>query len=427
MLYDVRVRAVNSVSLDDEDDYAWGRESETPRTIPGAVTDLGVISGDEELTVSWVAPTTENNGGAAVKRYVLQWKSGNEEYDPDSSRQTTTTDVSKVLKNLSNGILYSIRVRADNDETADNYNWEEATGTPMSVPGAPTGLDVEEGDGQLKVTWVAPEDTGGDGVEIQRYVIQWKLETAGSWPSQNEHTTTDETVLTDTIAGLVNGEMYDIRVRADNSVEGQTFQWANTTGTPRTIPSEPRNLRKTEGDGQLSLTWDAPSENGGLSINQYVVQWKSGTQQYDNSNRQGTTPNRSYAIRGLTNDVLHTFRVRADNTVTLPNEEDYNWVAGTGTPVAAAVQPPPQPPQPPRPQNPSPPSNPPQQRTPTPSIAGVTFSNITQTSANARVSISNAGSSQKTVLPATTVRTAPQRGAHPRSPARPPVPARLYL
>ncbi len=390
VLYDVRVRAVNSVTLDDEELYAWGKKSDTPRTIPGFVTGLGIISGDEELTVSWVAPTVENNGGAAVKGYVLQWKSGNEEYDPSSDRHTTTTDVSKVLEPLSNGILYSIRVRADNGETADTYNWVETTGTPMSVPGAPTGLDVEEGDRQIKVTWVAPEETGGEGVEIERYVIQWKLETASNWPSQNEHTTTDETVLTDTITGLVNGEMYDIRVRADNNVEGQTFQWGNTTGTPRTIPSEPRSLNVTPGDGQLSLTWDAPADTGGLNINRYVVQWKSGTDPYNNSDREGKPSNRSYVIRGLTNDVLHTFRVRADNTVTVPDEDNYNWETGTGTPVAAAIPPPP-------PQRPQQPNNPPIQRSPTPSVSDVSFDNITQTSARARVSIADAGSSQKSV------------------------------
>ena len=388
--YDVRVRAVNSMTLDDEEGYEWGEDSEIPRTIPGFVTGLGIISGDEELTVSWVAPTVENNGGAAVKGYVLQWKSGNEEYDPDSDRHTTTTDVSKVLEPLSNGILYSIRVRADNGETADIYNWVEDTGTPMSVPGAPTGLEVEEGNGQVIVSWVAPEDTGGEGVEIERYVIQWKLKTASSWPSQNERTTTDGSILTDTITGLLNGKMYDIRVRADNNVEGQIFQWAKTTGRPRTIPSEPRNLNVTAGDGRLSLTWDAPAETGGLNINRYVVQWKSGTDPYNNSDREGKPSNRSYVVRGLINDVLHTFRVRADNAVTVPDEDNYNWETGTGTPAAAANPPPP-------PQRPQQPNNPPIQRSPTPSVSDVSFGNITQTSARARVSIADAGSSQKSV------------------------------
>ena len=405
VLYDVRVRAVNSVTLDDEDNYEWGKKSKIPRTIPGPVTELGIISGDEELTVSWVAPTADNNGGAAVKRYVLQWKSGNEEYDPDSNRHTETTDVSKVLKELSNGILYSIRVRADNDETADNYNWVQEEGTPMSVPGAPTGLGVEEGDEQLVVSWVVPEETGGVDVEIEHYVIQWKLKTDSNWDPQDTHETRDETVLRDTITDLDNGEMYDIRVAAANSMsESDNYIWANTSGKPRTIPGPPRSLSVTAGDGQLTLSWVAPSDDGGLTINRYVVQWKSDSdsQQYNNIVRQGTTSSLSYTIRGLTNDDLHSVRVRADNTVILPDEESYNWAPETGTPVATP-NPPPPPPQnnnPPPQRSPPPPNNPPPQNTPevlTPNISSVRADNITKTTARAVVNIDHHDGTELTV------------------------------
>ena len=385
--YDVRVRAVNNVVLDDEDDYNWGTSSETPRTIPGPVTNLGVIAGNEELTVSWVAPTPDKNGGAAIDQYILQWKFGNEEYDSESNRQTTTTDLSKVLTPLSNGILYSIRVRADNGEVSDNYNWVEKTGTPMTVPGAPTQLRVEAGDKQLIVSWVAPVETGGVDVEIDHFVIQWKLETVNNWNSPGEHTATDETVLTDTITSLTNGEMYDIRVRADNNVEGQTFQWALTTGKPRTIPSAPRSLGVTAGDGQLSLSWLEPSDGGGLTINQYIVQWKSGGQQYDTS-RQATPNITSQVIGQLTNDTPYDVRVRADNTVAAST---YNWTQGTGTPTVTLSPPPPPP------QNPPPQRSPVVPNTPTPSVLSVSADNITKTTARAVVKIDNHDGTKLTV------------------------------
>ena len=47
--------------------------------------------------------------------------------------------------------------------------------------------------------------------------------------------------------------------------------------------------------------------------------------------------------------------------------------------------------------NPPPRNNPPPQRSPDPSVSSVTFNNITQTSADATVSIENAGTSGKTV------------------------------
>ena len=388
--YTVRVLGVNEAYPDTPGERSDG-VTETPRTIPGPPTELGVISGDKELTVSWTAPVPEKNGGAGINQYIVQWKSGDQEYD--TLRQETTSNTSQVIKELTNGTPYSIQVRADNGEEPEgeqDYNWGETTGTPMTVPGAPTNLEVEEGDRQLIVSWVAPTETGGVDIEIDHFVVQWKLKTVDNWNTPGEHTTTDETVLTDTITGLDNGEMYDIRVRADNDVEGQTFQWAYTTGKPRTIPDPPTSLRVTPSDGQLTLSWVAPRDKGGLTINRYIVQWKSGIQQYDTS-RQATPTTTSQVISQLTNGTPHFVRVRADNGV---EADSYNWATGNGTPAAAQSPPPP------------PPQNPPPQRSPvnptppvikSPEVSSVIFTDILQTSANATVKIMYAGTSQKTV------------------------------
>ena len=391
--YTVRVLTVNeaypNTPSDDPSDGS-NEDSETPRTIPEAPTDLEVISGDKELTVSWTAPTDENNGGATIKRFIVQWKKSGQEYD--TSRQETPTDTTQVIDELKNGTPYSIRVRADNGEEAATYKWVETTGTPLTVPGVPTKLRAEEGNRQLDVSWLAPKDTGG--ADIEQFVVQWQ-EKGGDWSSPNEGTTGDTTgdttksTLKDdivpteyTIEGLDNGTLYEVRVRADNSVEGQAYQWAYTTGRPRTIPSEPRGLRVTAGDGQLSLTWAAPSDNGGLNINRYIVQWQSGNQQYDTT-RQGTTTTLSHTIQPLTDGTLYTVRVRADNTV---EADSYNWAQGRNTPTAA-----PSPPTPPS----SPPQDPPAVLTP--SIASVSVDNIAKTTARAVVDIDDHDNTELTV------------------------------
>ena len=389
--YTVRVLAVNEANPNDpSDDPGDGsnEDTETPRTIPEAPTELKTISGDEELTVSWKAPS--ENGGAAITRYIVQWKSGNQEYD--SIREETPTGTSQVIAQLSNGTSYSIRVRADNGETAVNYKWTETTGTPMTVPGVPTNLRAEERNRQLEVSWGPPTDTGG--ANIEKFVVQWKPDTVDNWDSPDEHTTkykaehTTELMTRNetepieyTIEGLDNGVMYDVRVRADNSVEGQAFKWAYTTGKPRTIPSEPRHLRVPAGDGQLSLSWGEPSDNGGLNINRYIVQWQSGSQQYDTT-RQATTTVLSHTIQQLTNGTLHSVRVRADNTV---EADSYNWAQSTGTPAVTRTPPPP----------PLPPQDSPVVLTP--SIASVSADNITKTTARAVVNIDDHDSTELTV------------------------------
>ena len=336
--YTVRVLAVSEAHPDDPSDHPGdgsNEDSGTPRTIPEAPTGLKVISGDEELTVSWTAPTGEDTGGAAITRYIVQWKSGSQEYG--TSQQETPTDTTQVIDQLTNGTPYSIRVRADNSETAATYKWVETTGTPLTVPGAPTSLRAEEGDKRLDVSWLPPTDTGG--ANIEEFVVQWQEE-GGDWSTPKEHTTKYKTSRTPDlntrkyktsrtpglntrnepepieypITNLANGVMYDVRVRADNSVEGQDFEWAYTTGKPRTIPGAPRSLGVTPGDSQLSLSWAAPSDNGGLDIRQYIVQWQSGNQQYVTT-RQASATGLSHTIRNLTNGTLYTVRVRADNTV----------------------------------------------------------------------------------------------------------------
>ena len=396
-LYTVRVLAVNETypndPSDDPDDGS-NEDSETPRTIPEKPTDLEVISGDKQLTVSWTAPVPEKNGGAGVDRFIVQWKSGNQEYH--TSRQETPSNTSQVIKPLTNGTPYSIQVRADNGEEPEvgqDYNWEETTGTPMTVPGAPTDLEVEEGDEQLKVSWVAPTETGGLDIVIDHFVIQWQVK-GGNWSSPDEHTTTDGNKLTDTITGLDNGTDYDIRVRADNDVEGQTFEWAYTSGKPRTIPGLPTSLRVAPGDRQLTLSWVAPADNGGLTINRYIVQWKSGIQEYDTS-RQATPTITSQVIGQLANGTPHFVRVRADNG---EEADSYNWATGNGTPAAAQNPPPPPPPQqnnPPPQRSPQNPTPPPQQLSP--KVASVSVTNETQTTADATVKIDNAGTAQNTV------------------------------
>ena len=390
--YTVRVLTVNEAYPNDpSDDPGDGsnEDSETPRTIPEAPTDLEVISGDEEFTVSWTAPTDENNGGATIKRFIVQWKTGSDNYN--TTDQATPTDTTQVIDELRNGTPYSIRVRADNGETAAIYKWVETTGTPLTVPGVPTNLRAEEGNEQLDVSWVASKDTGG--TDIEKFVVQWKPETVNNWDSPDEHTTkykaertTEFTTRNETepieytIEDLDNGVMYDVRVRADNSVEGQAFQWAYTTGKPRTIPGAPRSLRVTAGDGQLSLSWAAPSDNGGLNISQYFVQWQSGNQQYDTT-RQATTTGLSHTIRPLVNGTLYTVRVRADNTV---EAASYNWAQGSKTPAATTNPPPPPPVQ-----------NPPAVLTP--SISSVSVDNITKTTARAVVKIDNHDGTKLTV------------------------------
>ena len=126
--------------------------------------------------------------------------------------------------------------------------------------------------------------------------------------------------------------------------EGRTFGvWCNATAVNSSVqppgrklgevaffggdhagnaPVAPGNVSITPRDGELAVSWDAPANPSSSPIKntivQYQVQWKSGSEDYDASNRQVVTelpPALGYTITGLTNATEYTVRVRAVSTV----------------------------------------------------------------------------------------------------------------
>ncbi len=85
--------------------------------------------------------------------------------------------------------------------------------TPPSTMDAPA---ITVGHTQLTATWSPPNNDGGS--EITAYHVQHKI-SAAEWP---EDDTTDTAIISDTtitshpITGLINGNVYDVRVRAVN-------------------------------------------------------------------------------------------------------------------------------------------------------------------------------------------------------------------
>ena len=77
---------------------------------------------------------------------------------------------------------------------------------PPPRPDAPRNLLVEGGDGQVTLTWEAPEDDGGSAITDYEYRINGR----GSW------TSIGSTLTIHTVTGLNNGTVYVFQVRAVN-------------------------------------------------------------------------------------------------------------------------------------------------------------------------------------------------------------------
>ena len=90
-----------------------------------------------------------------------------------------------------------------------------------SAPGAPRNLTAVGGNGQVVLTWDAPENDGG--AEITDY--EYRIDRRNPWTSIGSTNTTH------TLTGLVNGTAYVFEVRAVNAA-GKSFSSSRAEATP---------------------------------------------------------------------------------------------------------------------------------------------------------------------------------------------------
>ena len=315
--YTVQVIAFNKNGDSDPSDGVEG----TPSTKPQPPTGVGIVHEDESLTVSWTAPTGAGTGGSPITGFKIQWKldSAADWTSPWEAADDDGQSPFTITQNLTNGTKYDVRVIAVNDN-GDSDPSTEATGTPSKKPDAPGGVDITSyGDGWLEVTWNAVTGTDTGGSSIKNYIVQWK---SGS----DDYNTTNQATPSASpyrITNLNNGTPYTVRVLAVNEANpndpsDDPGDGSNEdTETPRTIPEAPTELKTISGDEELTVSWKAPSENGGAAITRYIVQWKSGNQEYGSEREE--TPTRTSQVIQLSNGTSYSIRVRADNGETAVN------------------------------------------------------------------------------------------------------------
>ena len=223
--YTFRVRAVNSAGAS----AASGSRTATPTTTePEAPESLSFTPGDQQVTLRWRAPT--NDGGEPITHY---------EYEQDGSGtwiSTGGTATSHTVTGLNNGQTYMFRVRAVNALGSGAVVTLDATpsrstggggggggggGPRQTVPDAPSNLTAVVGNGEVVLSWDAPQDDGGS--EITDY--EYRIDGRGSWISIGSTDTTH------TVTGLVNGTEYVFEVRAVNRI-GKSFSSNRAEATP---------------------------------------------------------------------------------------------------------------------------------------------------------------------------------------------------
>lgn len=295
--YTFTVAAINSVGTGPASAQS---AAVTPATVPGAPTNVSAMAGNGQATVAWTAPTS--NGGSAITSYTVTPYVGTTAQTPTTFNSTTTT---QTVTGLSNGTCYTFQVVATNSVGSGAAGTSNSA-CPATSPGAPTNVSATGGNAQATLSWIAPASNGGS--PITGYVVTPYISNVAQTA-----TTFNSNATTETVAGLMNGTTYTFTVAAINAAGTGPASSPSNTVTPATVPGAPTGVTVSGGNAQVTLTWTAPSSNGGSAITGYLVTPYIGTtaQTATTFNSTATTE----TVTGLTNGTAYTFTVAAINGV----------------------------------------------------------------------------------------------------------------
>lgn len=169
------------------------------------------------------------------------------------------------------------------------------------VPDAPVNVVAVPGNESAVVTWSVPPSDGGD--TITGYTVT-------ATPSGRTCPWTSGP-LTCTVTGLTNNTPYTFQVVATNGIGTGAQSTPSSSVTPvppATVPGAPTGVIGVAGNTKVTVSWSAPSNNGGSPVTGYTATASP-------SGRTCVTATTSCTVTGLTNGTSYTFTVKASNLI----------------------------------------------------------------------------------------------------------------
>ncbi|MFC8798730.1 Ig-like domain-containing protein [Promicromonospora sp. NPDC057138] len=268
----------------------------------------------ETVVLSWDQP---NNNGADITGYTVKASNGQEQ------RCATTTC---TFTGLQNNVKYTFTVVATNEVDDSEPSPASREVRPDEKPDKPVPPTLEFGDSKLIVSWKNQAYTDRSAIECVNLEI--------SPPPDNG--VTQKTCLQGnqtTWTGLENGTAYTVRVQAKNKAPDPS-DWSDPSASevpaaPPAQPAAPTATRKpTAEGGQITVTWQAPANNGDAVQRYYVAVFQDGSQV-----KTIQVPKSPAVVEDLSTDSSYRFTVMAENKAgkSQPSPQS-NEVVPFGTP-----------------------------------------------------------------------------------------------
>ncbi|QLH03340.1 fibronectin type III domain-containing protein [Nitrosopumilus cobalaminigenes] len=189
----------------------------------------------------------------------------------------------------------------------DNFAFAQ---TP-SVPETITDLIAIPGNGEIHLSWSAPDNNGSPIISYK--IIRWETGSDVFTTFPNLSTTT-----TAVATGLKNNVSYSFKVIAINSIgssNDSNIASAKPLSTaPLTdVPNAITDFIATRGDSKVTMTWTKPNENGSPITSYKITYWQIGTDDFKKKTLEAKAT--SGQITGLTNDASYAFKINAVNAL----------------------------------------------------------------------------------------------------------------
>jgi len=270
-------------------------------SVPAAPTGVTGVAGNQTVAVSW---NPADDGGSRINNYTVT-------STPGDKTCSTNGALTCTVAGLTNGTSYTFAVTATNEFGTSLTSSPSALILVPTSPSAPLNVVGIGLDSKATVSWDAPASNGGSSITSYQVTVP-------GFPSKGCTTTVNSTTgalpTTCEVGSLSNGTTYVFEVKAINVAGASDASAPSNFTLVARPPDAPQNVQATGGDGQVSLTWNAPGNNGQTEITSYVARAiPGGASCTVNPDPAQGRPLTFCQITGLANGQPYRFTVVARN------------------------------------------------------------------------------------------------------------------